>query len=422
MDKRSFIKSAGIIGLGGFFNLENIRKMVENVSGVTASELAADEKFWNEIRAGYRLKPGFINLENGYYNFVPGQILEKYFEHARDINYEGSYYMRTVQVENKRAMSAKLAGLLGCNADEVSITRNATESLDIIISGFDWKAGDEAIMAEQDYPTMLAMFRQVAHRYGVVNKVISVPNHPRSDEEIVDLYASAITPKTKLIMVCHMINLTGHILPVRKICDMAHKKGVKVMVDGAHAVAHFRFSLPDLDCDFYGSSLHKWLSVPLGSGLLWVRKELIGTIWPLLASHEEHRPDDIARLNHTGTLPVHTDLAVADAIDYYNMVGPERKEARLRYLKDYWVTRVKDHPKIIINTPFEAERSCGIGNVGVAGMKPQALGDFLFDRYHIYTAPIDDAGVHGCRITPNIYTSVSELDVLVKALLEAANG
>jgi selenocysteine lyase/cysteine desulfurase len=215
-----------------------------------------------------------------------------------------------------------------------------------------------------------------------------------------------------------MINITGQILPVRKICDMAHKRGVKVMVDGAHAVAHFRFSLPDLDCDFYGSSLHKWLSVPLGSGMLWVRKELIRTIWPLFASHEHNDPDDIARLNHTGTLPCHTDLAVSDAIDYYNMIGAERKEARLRYLKDYWMTRVKDLPHIVINTPFEQSRSCGIGNVGIKGMKPLAMSEKLFEKYRVYTAAIDFAGVYGCRITPNIYTTSGELDVLVKALHE----
>lgn len=418
MDKRSFIKSAGLIGLGGIMNFENLAELVDNVSEVPSSDLAKDEAFWAEIRKGYRLKPDFINFENGYYNILPEQILERYIEHAREINYQGSYYMRTVQVENKKAMAAKLASLAGCPPDEIIITRNTTESLDLIINGIDWKQGDEAVMAEQDYPTMLAMFRQEAARYGMVNKIVSVPNHPASDEEIVNLYANAITERTKLLMVCQMINLTGQILPVRKICDMAHKRGVKVMVDGAHALAHFRFTIPELDCDFFGSSLHKWLSVPLGSGLLWVRKDLIGTIWPLLASGDHHEMDDITRLNHTGTHPVHTDLTVADAIDFYNMVGAERKEARLRYLKDYWISRVKDLPHIVINTPFEPSRSCGIGNVGISSMKPEVMGKTLFEKYHIYTAPIDGAGVHGCRITPNIYTTSGELDVLVKALHE----
>ncbi|HVN57604.1 MAG TPA: aminotransferase class V-fold PLP-dependent enzyme [Bacteroidales bacterium] len=417
MDKRSFIKSAGLIGLGGMLRFENLTSVLEKAAGVPHAELARDEDFWAEIRKGYRLKPDFINLENGYYNFMPEQILEKYLAHLREVNFQGSYYMRTVQFENKKAMAARLAQLLGCPPEEMILTRNTTESLDLIIGGFKWQAGDEAVMAEQDYGAMLDMFRQVAARHGVVNKIVSVPNHPASDEEIVDLYSSAITEKTRLLMVCHIINITGHILPVRKICDMAHKRGVKVMVDGAHAIGHFKFTIPELDCDFYGSSLHKWLSVPLGSGMLWVKKDLIGTIWPLIASGNMPT-DDIARLNHIGTHPAHTDLTVADAIDFYNMIGAERKEARLRYLKDYWMNKVRDLPHVIINTPYEPQRSCGIGNVGIKGMKPDEMGKILYEKYKIYTAPIDGAGVHGCRITPNLYTTTAELDVLVKALHE----
>jgi selenocysteine lyase/cysteine desulfurase len=287
----------------------------------------------------------------------------------------------------------------------------------MIIGGQNWKPGDEAIMAEQDYGAMLEMFKQVSKRYGVVNKVLSVPNLPRSDDEIVNLYASAVTEKTKLLMVCHMINITGQILPIRKICDMAHSRGVPVMVDGAHAFAHFKFTIPELNCDYYGSSLHKWLSVPLGAGILWVKKENIGKVWPLIAEGDRN-PDDISRLNHIGTHPVHTDLTILDAIDFYNIIGVERKEARLRFLQNYWTSKVRDLPHIILNTPADPALSCGIANVGIEGMKPAVLGDTLFKKYKIYTAPIDGQGVHGCRITPNVYTSTAELDVLVKALTE----
>jgi selenocysteine lyase/cysteine desulfurase len=257
----------------------------------------------------------------------------------------------------------------------------------------------------------------VEKRFGVVNKVISIPNHPKSDDEIVQLYANAITPKTKLLMVCHMINITGHILPVRKICDMAHSKGVEVMVDGAHAVAHIQFSMKDLNCDYYGSSLHKWLSVPLGAGLLYVKKDKISKIWPRFADWNKD-DDDIRRLNHTGTHPVHTDLAVGNAIEYYYRLGPERKEARLRYLQRYWSDQVRDLPHILLNTPREEHRSCGIANVGIKGMKPADLAKALLKKYNIWTVAIDTAGVSGCRITPNIYTSTRELDVFVKALKE----
>ncbi|MBG0860857.1 MAG: aminotransferase class V-fold PLP-dependent enzyme [Bacteroidales bacterium] len=417
MDKRSFLKSAGLIGLGSMVEPGSLARMIEAVAEVPCTELAQNEDFWKQVRSGYILNPEFINLENGYYCFLPKQTLESFIKHVREINYQGSYYMRTIQFENKKAMAARLAALAGCTADDLIITRNTTESLDMIIGGIDWKPGDEAVMAEQDYPSMLNMFKQVAARYGVVNRIISVPNHPQSDEEIVELYAKAISEKTKLLMVCHMINITGQILPVRKICDMAHSKGVDVMVDGAHAFGHFRFTIPELNCDYYGSSLHKWLSVPLGSGILYVKKENIRKVWPLIASGVTE-PDNILRLNQIGTHPVHTDLTVAEAIDYYNMLGAERKETRLRYLQHYWSDRVRTMPHIILNTPSDPARSCAIANVGVKGIRPGDLGDILFKKHKIYCAPIDGAGVHGCRITPNVYTTPEELDVLVKALAE----
>ena len=417
MDKRTFLKKSGLLGLGAVLSIDSFTDLMQSVSSVPSSDLAEEEDFWLTIRKGYRLNPDIINLENGYYNFLPEETLEKLIAHIRDINYQASYYMRTVQFEKKAAMAAKLAELAGCPADELVITRNTTESLDTIIGGFDWRPGDEALMAEQDYPAMLSMFRQVAKRHGVVNKLVSVPNNPSSDEEIVNLYANAITPQTKLLMICHMINITGQILPVRKICDMAHKKGVQVMVDGAHAFGHFKFTIPELDCDYYGASLHKWLSVPLGSGLLWVKKSNISKIWPLMAPYDMS-PDDIRRLNHIGTHPVYTDLTVEDAINYYNMLGAERKEARLRYIQNYWTGKVRNMSHVILNTPEDPSRSCAIANVGVKSMKPGELGDVLWKKYRIYCAPVDGANVHGCRITPNVYTTTAELDVLVSALAE----
>ena len=385
------------------------------VSAINPADLAMDELFWAEIRAGYRLKPDYINLENGYYCIIPQETLENLIHHVRDVNYQGSWYMRTVQWENKRSVANRLADLIGADHGEVIVTRNTTESLDSVIGGFPWERGDEAVMAEQDYGAMRQMFRLVADRYGVKNNVISVPNHPRSDEEIVALYESAITPRTRLLMICHMINITGHILPVRKICDMAHGHGVKVMVDGAHVVGHVDFNIKDLDCDYYGSSLHKWLSTPLGAGLLYVRKDNISELWPTFGEYCCDG-DDIKRLNHTGTHPVHTDLAINSAIDYYERVGPKRKEERMRYLQRYWSDQVRDHPGIVINTPVEPHKSCGIANVGIPSMTPHQLADRLLKEHRIWTVAIDGAGVHGCRISPNIYTSTRELDTFVGAL------
>jgi selenocysteine lyase/cysteine desulfurase len=421
MNKRTFLKKATFLGFGTIPFLDQLEKIVHEVSHLPANELASDETFWAHIRSGYRLKPDYINLENGYYCFLPQQTLESHIHHIREVNYQGSYYMRTVQWDNKKLMASKLAEIAGCSAEELIITRNTTESLDTIIGGFPWKKSDEAVMAEQDYGAMLNMFDQVSRRHGIGIKKVSVPNHPKDDDEIVQLYESAITANTRLLMICHMINITGQILPVRKICDMAHSKGVEVMVDGAHAFAHIDFKIRDLNCDYYGTSLHKWLSVPLGAGMLYVKKEHIHKIWPMFAEWNKAE-DDIYKLNHTGTHPVHTDLAIGNAIEYYEIIGAERKEARLRFLQRYWSDQVRDLPKINVNTPIDPWRSCGIANVGITGVKPTDLAKILHEKYRIWTVGIDGAGVHGCRITPNIYTTPKELDVFVNALKEIAQA
>jgi selenocysteine lyase/cysteine desulfurase len=419
MNKRSFIKNATLTGIGATLGMDALAALFETKKHSSAAALAADDQFWNQIRSQYMLKPDYINLENGFYNFIPQPTLEKYIQHIRDINYQGSYYMRTVQRDNKKRMAAKLAAVAGCSPEELIITRNTTESLDLVIAGQDWKAGDEALMAIQDYGSMLDMFEQVSKRYGVLLNKVSIPNLPDSDEEIVSLYEKAITPKTKLLMIPHMVNITGHILPVRKICDMAHSKGVEVMVDGAHAFAHIQYKISELDCDYYGTSLHKWMSVPLGAGFLFVKKEKIAKTWPLIGDGTKDL-SDIRRLNHIGTHACATDLTIEDAIDFYNMIGAERKEKRLRYIQQYWTSRVKNIPKIIINTPTDDKRSCGIANVGIAGMTPADLAKRLMDEHKIFTVAIDTANVHGCRITPNVYTTVEELDAFVAALKKLA--
>lgn len=419
MNKRTFLKSAAVTSAGIPLGLSSFAAMFETKKNSDPAALASDDAFWKSIRDQYILKTNYINLENGYYCITPQPVLEKYIENVRYVNREGAFYMRNLQFDNKKKITAKLAALAGCPPDELAITRNTTESLDLVIAGQDWKPGDEAVMAIQDYGAMLDMFEQVSRRHGVVLKKISVPNHPTSDDEIVSLYEKAITPKTKLLMVCHMINITGQILPIRKICDMAHSKGVEVMVDGAHAVAHFQFKISDLNCDYYGCSLHKWLSVPLGAGLLYVKKDKIAKLWPLLGDGNTNM-SDISRINHIGTHPVHTDLTISDAIDYYHMIGAERKEKRLRYLQLYWTSKVRNIKKIIVNTPADEKRCCGIANVGIEGMTPGDLAKRLMDEFKIFTVAIDGANVHGCRITPNVYTTLDELDQFVAALKKLA--
>jgi len=415
MDKRRFIKSLGALSFSPLISaseLSDFKPISKNLPVINN-----EDELWKTVRSHYTLKDEYINLESGYYNIIPDPILDHFIDHVKHVNIEGSYYMRKALNKNKDRVTSELANLVGSSPDHIAITRNATESLDLVISGFPWKKGDEAIYAKQDYGTMKEMFEQISDRYGVVNKIISVPNHPKNDEEIVSLYESQITSKTKLIMVCHMINITGQILPIKKICEMAHSYGVEVMVDGAHCVGHFDFSIDDFNCDYYGSSLHKWLATPLGAGLLYVNKNKTNRIWPLLANGNTDK-SDIKRLNHIGTHPVHTDLAISNSIDYIKWIGMERKENRMRFLQRYWSDQLRNIKNVVVNTPIDMQRSCGIGNVGLTNMSPSKMENILFDKYSIFTVAIDYANVKGCRISPNIFTTTEELDIFVKAVKE----
>ncbi|GAB4000979.1 aminotransferase class V-fold PLP-dependent enzyme [Spirosoma daeguense] len=398
----------------------DLDELVAQVSHVPAEKLAQQEEFWATIRAAYPITNDFIQLENGYYSLAAQPVMDSYLKHIQKINSVSSYYMRTRQFNDKLESQAQLARLLGCSPDELIITRNTTESLDTVIAGLNWKPGDEAIMAEQDYGAMLDMFRLQARRHGIVNKMISIPNHPKSHAELVSLYEKAITSKTRLLMVCHMVNITGQIMPIRQITEMAHKHNVGVMVDGAHAFGQLAFTIADLGgCDYYASSLHKWLGVPLGAGILYVRKDKIPALWPMFGD-SNFSDDNIRKLNHTGTHPVATDLAIQDAIRFHERIGIERKQSRLRYLQRYWTDQIRKHPNIILNTPDDPNRSCAIANVGIAKLKPADLSKALFDTYKIFTVAIDSPTVKGIRVTPHIYTKTNELDTFVKALKELA--
>ena len=419
MDKRNFIKTLGALSVSSLVSASELTK-IKSVSH-NLPKTRSDEELWATIRSHYTLKDDYINLESGYYSIIPNPVLEHFIKHVRHVNIEGSYYMRNDLKKNKDRVISELADLVGSTSDQIAITRNTTESLDLVISGFQWEKGDEAIYAKQDYGSMKEMFEQISSRYGVKNKIVSVPNHPKNDEEIVSIYESQITDKTKLIMVCHMINITGQILPIKKICEMAHSYGVEVMVDGAHCVGHFDFSIDEFNCDYYGSSLHKWLATPLGAGLLYVNRNNTHKIWPLLANGNTNK-NDIKRLNHIGTHPVHTDLAISNSIDYTNWIGMKKKEKRMRYLQRYWSDKLRSIENVIVNTPEDLNRSCGIGNVGLSNMSPSAMSKVLFEKYKIFTVAIDYANVKGCRISPNIFTTTYELDQFVIAVKEMANS
>ena len=326
--------------------------------------------------------------------------------------------MRRKQADEHARVKKELADLAGATPEEIVITRNTTESLGTVTHGLDLAPGDEAVMCNQDYGSMLEQFRQQSRRRGLKCVEISVPLHPRDDDEIVGVYAAAITPCTKVMLVSHMINITGQILPVRKIADMAHARGVGVIVDAAHSFAHVVFTAPELDGDYLDASLHKWLCTPLGAGLLHIKKDKIRTVWPLFGD-TTNADDDIRKLERTGTKPQWTMLAISDAIRFHKMIGGERKEARLRYLQEYWTGKVRGMKNVYLNTPT-GQRACAIANVGIDGMTPPDLAAALLDRFRIYTVAINTAAVKGVRVTPHVYTTTGELDALVRAIGELA--
>tara|TARA_B100000242_G_scaffold149624_1_gene106732 strand:+ start:8205 stop:9458 length:1254 start_codon:yes stop_codon:yes gene_type:complete len=417
MNKREFIQKFGLVGLATYSLPGDI---IYDKNKFNLPPFKTEDDLWKTVRGHYSLKPDYINLENGYYNIIPNPTLNKYIEHIKTINFEGSYYMRNSLEDDNLKLRKRISNWLSCDKKNIIITRNTTESLDLIIGGYPWQKGDEAIYAQQDYGSMKLMFEQVSKRFNINTKVISIPNHPSSDEEIVRLYENQITKKTKLLMVCHMINITGQVLPVKKICDMAHSYGVEVMVDGAHCVGHFDFSIENLNCDYYGSSLHKWLSAPLGAGLLYIKEKHISKIWPLLAGHSTGF-NGIKRLNHLGTNPVHVHLGINNALDYIDWVGIKRKEKRLKELQNHWMQNLKNIPNVEINTPLPFTKSFGIGNVGIKNMPPKIMAEKLLDEFKIFTVAIDYANVKGCRITPNIYSSIDEIEVFIDAIKKLAS-
>lgn len=423
-DRRDFIKqmgglSTGLLALSGVDAtwLADMEKASLHIEKLSPAEAARYEPFWLQIQQAFRQSPHFINLENGYFSPQPLDVLEAQMENIRMINETPSFYMRRRQDEEKQGVKRQLAQFAGCSPEEIVITRNTTESLDTIIAGLDFEAGDEAILCDQDYGSMQQAFQQRAKRHGLVLKWVDVPLHPKTDSEIVELYEKAITNKTKVMLITQLINISGQILPVRKICDMAHTHGVEVIVDGAHAFAQLDFKIPDLHCDYFGASLHKWLCCPLGAGIMYVKKDKISKVWPLFAD-VDIPADDIRKFEHIGTHPVSTNLTISSAIRFHQLIGTERKQARLHYLKEYWTSAVKDLDPVILNTPLTPDRSCAIANIAVEGMTPNELATYFYDKHRIFTVAINRESVKGVRVTPHLYTRISDLDAFIAAIKE----
>jgi selenocysteine lyase/cysteine desulfurase len=378
--------------------------------------VAADEDYWAEIGRAFTVDRSIVNLNNGGVSPAPAVVQAAM---GRHLDYANSHPPPLVllgrlqpQVE---AVRTRLASTFGCDSEEVAITRNASEGLQICQFGLDLEAGDEVLTTEQDYPRMLNTFRQRERREGIVLRQIPLPVPAEDPAEIVRLFEAALTNRTRMILVCHMINLTGQILPVKEIVAMARRHGVPVIVDGAHALAHFDFKLSDLDCDYYASSLHKWLFAPHGTGFLYVRKERIPGVWPLTAA-PENRADDIRKFEEIGTHPVANQLAIGEALDFHLAIGPARKQARLVYLRDHWARRLLENERVRLNTSLAPGMACGIANVAVDGLAQGKLQRWLWDTRRILVSPIGHAACPGLRVSPSVYTSLEELDRFCDAM------
>lgn len=410
--RRKFLGKIGLtIGAFPFFNDSLI-------AAVRQADQGDPEAFWYQVQKAYYQTPKFINLENGYFSPQPTETLKAHAEYQRMINEMPSWFMRRMQREEKTRVKQQLAEFAGVSPDEIAVTRNTTESLDTVILGLKMEKGEEAVMTDQDYLSMVEAFRQKAKREGIVNRMISLPLWPKSDDEIVDAYEKAITKKTRVILVTHLINLTGQVLPVRKISDMAHRYGVEVICDSAHAFAQLDFEIPELGCDYYGASLHKWLCTPLGAGILWVKKEKISRVWPLFGD-DTYGEDDIRKFEHIGTHPVHTNLAISNALRFHNTIGSKRKQDRLRQLRKYWTDQVKDLPKVTLNMPLDVDRSSALGNISIEGYSPNELSEYFHEKHNIFTVAINRDSVKGVRVTPHLYTTFSDLDKFVEAVKQA---
>ena len=417
--RRDFISLAGkTLGLAAASSasvaslLREVHAATKAVSAVPPEDAAANEDYWSAIQNSFSVTRGIINLNNGGVSPSPKVVTEALIRYIWEQEDCTAYTMWEILEPQSETIRTGLAEFFGCDREEIAITRNASESLEILLDGMDFKPGDEILTTTQDYPRMLTTLRQREKRENLKLNLIKVPIPPKNLSEITDAFEKGITDRTRLILISHMINITGQITPVKAVCDLARSRGIETIVDGAHSFAQFDFKQKDLGCDYFGTSLHKWLYAPKGTGLLYVKKEKIPKIWPLMAA-ESKQSNDIRKFEEIGTHSAAPKLAIGEALVFNNAIGAKRKEARLRYLSRYWMNKLKDIPKIRFNTSFDPAQSCAIANVEIEGTDPKAVTKYLFDKQKIFSVPIVHEEFQGLRITPNLYTTLAELDRFV---------
>ena len=392
-----------------------VRRAVAGLDPMSPEAVAEDEDFWMQIQQAFTLDRTLINLNNGGVSPSPRVVMDAMRRYLELSNQAPVYHMWRLLEPEIESVRRELAHEFGCDPEEMAITRNASEALEACQLGVPLARGDEVITTDQDYGRMLTTWDQRARRDGIVVTRLPFRVPPPSPAALVDLFARAITPRTKLIHFCHITNLTGQIFPVRDVCRMARQRGLWTIVDGAHAFAHFPFTVRDLECDCYGTSLHKWLLAPIGTGFLYVRKERIPEIWPLMAAPTA-MDANIRKFEEIGTHPAANHNAIAEALDFHRAIGAERKAARLRYLRDRWMRRLADRPGVRLHTSFDPAQACGLANVGIDGVDPGALTTHLWQTRRIIVTPITHPDCTGIRVTPNVYTTVREVDVFVEAM------
>jgi len=424
--RRNFLRQAAT--LAGAFSANSLFHQAHAAEWEAASarianlhpEVSAQEEdYWSVIQRAYTVNPNLINLNNGGVSPAPA-VVQQAVERYNQLSNEGpSYYMWRILDQGREPLRERLARLGGVKPGEVAVNRNSTEALNTIIFGLPLQRGDEAIGTKQDYPHMIEAYRQRAMRDGIVYKQISFEFPIEDDEKIVKAYEEAITPQTKLIHVTHMINWVGQIMPVAKIADMAHARGIEVIADGAHSFGLMDFKISDLSCDYFGTSLHKFLSAPIGTGMMWIRSDKIEKVWPLVCAGEPHSAD-IRKFEDLGTRSFPLEQGIGEAINFHEGIGPRRKEERIRYLKNYWASRVQQVPKVKLHTSLKAKYSCAICGISIDGMTPSQLENALFDQYKIHTVGIVWENISCVRVTPHVYTTINDLDKLVRAIGEIA--
>ncbi|OLD80293.1 MAG: hypothetical protein AUI33_01920, partial [Ignavibacteria bacterium 13_1_40CM_2_61_4] len=388
--------------------LNNVHAAARRVEHLTPDQAASNEDFWLDIQQAFTVTRGITNLNNGGVSPSPRIVTEALVRYIWEQEDATAYTMWQILEPQCETIRTGLAEVFGCDREEIAITRNASESLEILLTGMDFKSGDEILTTTQDYPRMLTTLRQRETREGLVLKLIQVPIAPKNLDSIVSAFERGITNRTRLVLMSHVINITGQITPVKAVCELARSKGIEVIVDGAHSFAHFAFKHENLQCDYYGTSLHKWFFAPKGTGLLFVKRDKIEKLWPLMAA-EKKQAADIRKFEEIGTHSAAPRLAIGEAILFHNGIGAERKEARLRYLSRYWMNRLKDLPNVRFHTSFDANQSCGIANIEIEGIDPAAIGAYLMDKHKIFTTPIVHDEFKGIRITPSLYTTLQEL-------------